>query len=844
MASEGTLNRKNRLATRFALWVAMLTVLVISGLGVYFDNFLRSSFLESTRTRMAYGFERLNFNLSQIESGLQEGVAFLRVDEAALASINLINLYEDREHYNSFLLDEEKKSLAKELLNKVKLSFNDDIVLYGRNMDVIAYVSRGDKGFHLNIVSYKNEQPLLLRRYESETQFKPVPFSLMEADGIDYQHINYYSDEAVRTETQLTLHRSDQKLVVKSHLRLSNGTTGAPSAHIEMSRRLGEDYFLSLSDDMNLRIALSDRSPSGLDHIPALKSEAATFSVLEGKEHYVGSMFLDTLDGRVFFNARMERDQLTKALGQNRTHLFILLLVAVIFALFWIRFITVRSLRRPLQALMAQIGKIQRQDYSPTRVRQSHDELQEISESINQLASTVREREYSLRKSQKELEYLSDHDVLTGLSNRRFWSRFLDQALQRAGKQQASAAVLFIDLDQFKQVNDIQGHDVGDKLLQAVAYRLESSLAANETLARIGGDEFNLLIEGLRQPKDAESVARRIIGLFDRPFTVAEQQINISASIGITLFPDDGRDSISLTKYADLAMYKAKENGRNNFCFFSEELSAEMSDRAELTLALRHALKDMSEFELYYQPKVSADSGKVVAVEALIRWHHPEMGLVSPMRFIPLAEELGLIIPLGEWVLEQGCRDYMMLVDQGVCLDHISINVSSVQLDHDAFPYVVDRILKETGIAPDVLELEITESYIARRPDEARKRLQDFRQRGVRLAIDDFGTGYSAMSTLQNLPVTRLKIDKSFVDGLPHNDDSVALARAIVSLAKNFKLELTAEGVENADQLAFLSAEACDEIQGYYFSRPLPLGEFLAFCRDNRPEELIVFSGD
>lgn len=844
MASQAALSRKNGLATRFALWVALLTVLVISGLGVYFDSFLRTSFLENTRTRMTYGFERLHFNLGQIESSLREGVAFLRVDEVALASVSLINLYEDRKRYNSFLLDEEKKALAKELLNKVKLSFNDGIVLYGRNMDVIAYVARTEQGYHLNIVSYKDGKPRLLRRFEDDSDYAEVPLSLMIEDGIDYQHVNYYTDEAVQETTQLTLHKTDQGLVVKSHLRLLSLDEGKPAAHIEMSRILDGDYFLALSGNMNLDISVSDKPFAGVENVKPLRDEKTQFTILEAADHYYSAMYLDTIGGRIFFNVSMERDQLTKALGQNRVHLLVLLGVAVLFALFWIRFITVRRLRKPLEALMAQIGKIQQRDYSPTRVVESRDELQEVSESINQLARTVREREHSLQKSQKELEYLSDHDVLTGLANRRFWSRFLDRALQKADRLNHSAAVLFIDLDQFKQVNDIQGHDVGDKLLQSVAYRLETALSVNETLARIGGDEFNLLIEKLPDVREAESVARRIIALFEQPFKVAEQQISISASIGITLFPHDGQDSITLTKYADLAMYKAKENGRNNYCFFSKELSAQMQDRAELTYALRRALTDKSEFELYYQPKVSAFTGKVVGVEALIRWHHPGMGQVSPARFIPLAEELGLIIPLGEWVLEQGCSDYMRLANAGIQLDHVSINVSSVQLDNDDFPFVLDRVLKETGIDVHALELEITESYIAQQPDAARARLQYFRDRGVRLAIDDFGTGYSAMNTLQNLPVTRLKIDKSFVDGLPFDSNSVALARAIVSLAKNFKLALTAEGVETADQLAFLSAEECEEIQGYYFSRPLPFNELVTFCRENRSENALLFSSD
>ena len=845
MPDPSILNKQHSLANHFALWVTLLTVLIIAGLGAYFDGFLRSSFLENTRTRMAYGYERLSFNFQQVESSLREGVLFLQDDDAALASIRLINRYEDREEYNTFLLDEEKKTLARELLSRVKLSFNDDIALYGKQMDLIAYVARDSRGYYLNIVSYSSGKPQLLRRYEDELHFTPVSFDRAEEDGILYRHIDYYTQEQLNQGSIVSRHLDDRGLILKSHLRIRK--QGESIAHIEMSRVMGREYFLGLSGNMNLNIELA-RQPfapvtqiSDLNH---LQEGKRYFRVFETDERYLSSMYMETLDGRAFFNVSMAREFLNHALSQNRLHLVILLCVTALLAMLLIRYLTVKRLSVPLKALMNQLRKIQRQDYSVTRVLVSNDELQAVSESINRLAGTVADRERSLQGSKKELEYLSDHDVLTGLPNRRFWLRYLAEHLQQAGQRGQKAAVFFIDLDQFKQVNDTLGHDVGDRLLQSVAGRLQQSLAGNETLARIGGDEFNLLIENLRDSGQARETAQRLIELFHEPFQVGDQGISISASIGITLFPQDGCDSISLSKYADLAMYKAKDDGRNNYSFFTRELSARMQDRADLIHALRYALQDKQQFELYYQPKVSAFSHTIVAIEALIRWNHPVLGMVSPARFIPLAEELGLIIPLGAWVLEQGCRDFIRLQQLGYPLDHISINVSSIQLDSDSFAATVDQVLKDTGIDTNALELEITESYIAKKPEAARRRLEYFRNRGLRLAIDDFGTGYSAMNTLQNLPVTRLKIDKSFVDGLPHDSNSVALARTVVSLAKNFNLALTAEGVENKSQLAFLAAEACEEIQGYYFSKPLPFNELVNFCESNQKKTMLTSATD
>jgi EAL domain-containing protein (putative c-di-GMP-specific phosphodiesterase class I) len=322
------------------------------------------------------------------------------------------------------------------------------------------------------------------------------------------------------------------------------------------------------------------------------------------------------------------------------------------------------------------------------------------------------------------------------------------------------------------------------------------------------------------------------LAFFQDPFTCGGHEISITASIGVAMYPKDGTDSVSLLKHADLAVYKAKDGGRNKYSFFSEELSTRASLRAEMIHALKVALTEGDQFTLFYQPKVSATSGRVVAAEALIRWKCPGFGLVPPVRFIPLAEETGQILAIGDWVIHQGCHDLALLRKSGIELDHLSMNVSSVQLRGHDLASNLQRAISDNALDAGQIELEITESYIARDVNQAIASLQEFRDMGVKLAIDDFGTGYSSMSYLQKLPFTRLKIDKSFIDGLPHNHDNVSITRAILGLAKNFGLAVTAEGVERADQLLFLQQENCDEIQGYFYAKPMPLDEFVRYCNN------------
>lgn len=430
-----------------------------------------------------------------------------------------------------------------------------------------------------------------------------------------------------------------------------------------------------------------------------------------------------------------------------------------------------------------------------------------------------------LKVAQDRLERVANHDPLTGLPNRRLLNELLEHAIRRAGREQGKVATLFIDLDRFKIVNDTLGHEVGDGLLTQVAERTGDAIRESDLLARLGGDEFIVVMDSLRDASDAAAVARKIIQTLQQPFYLKGHEIFIGASIGISLYPEDGADSAELIKAADIAMYQVKNEDRNNFCFYSTTLSTSRNERFTLETELRHAL-ERNQLELFYQPQVDLDSGRIRGGEALLRWRHPELGLVAPGRFIPLAEETGLILPIGEWVLRESARQVAEWVGQGYPLQWVSVNVSGVQIQRSNFSDTAYGVLVEAGCDASLLELEITESTVMHNTEHVSAVIDRLKQLGFRLAIDDFGTGYSSMAHLKRLPMDKLKIDQSFVRDLPHNVQDAAIARAILALGHSMELSVIAEGVETAEQADFLREMGCEQAQGYHFGKPVPAKEF------------------
>ena len=377
---------------------------------------------------------------------------------------------------------------------------------------------------------------------------------------------------------------------------------------------------------------------------------------------------------------------------------------------------------------------------------------------------------------------------------------------------------MFVDLDRFKTINDSLGHEAGDTLLKEVARRLQSTLRASDVVARQGGDEFTVLIPSSNDPAVLQLLAEKLLASIALPLDVQGHEIRMTASIGISMFPRDGTDEPTLLKHADIAMYQAKDDGKNTFAFYAEELDRHSVERLVFESSLRQAL-EQRQFEVHYQPKVDGRDGRITGVEALLRWHHPELGLVSPAKFIPVAEETGLIVPIGRWVLETACAQQVAWRRAGHPALRMAVNVSARQLDDDGLLADVERTIRATGIDAAHLEIEITESMLMRDVVKAGKVLAAFKALGVRLSVDDFGTGYSSLSTLKRFPVDAIKVDRSFVRDLPSGTGDQAMAEAIIAMGRGLGMTVVAEGVETGDQVDFLRARGCDEMQGFFYSK-------------------------
>lgn len=431
------------------------------------------------------------------------------------------------------------------------------------------------------------------------------------------------------------------------------------------------------------------------------------------------------------------------------------------------------------------------------------------------------------KRAEEQVQFRAYYDALTGLPNRTLAMDRLEQALAIARRHGDRAGVLFLDLDRFKIHNDSLGHEFGDQLLQHVAQRLKSCAREQDTVARIGGDEFIIVLSSIRDMATAAAAAERFMKTLVRDFTIQGRAVNIGCSMGVSLFPEHGADGETLIKNADAAMYYAKEGGRNNFRFFTEEMHIQAMERSAIESNLRRAL-ERQEFFLLYQPQMEIESGRITGVEALIRWQHPELGLLAPDRFISIAENSGLMLPIGEWVLRTACAHARQWQMDGLLAGPVAVNVSAVQFRQEGFVKLIRRVLSETGLPPEYLELELTEGLLLHNADVTSTVLQELKEMGLKLAIDDFGTGYSSLSYLRQFPVSKLKIDSSFVRDLSANPDDAVIIVAIISMAKSLKLRVIAEGVENDAQIAFLQDYGCDEIQGHYFSRPITAAEVAA----------------
>lgn len=443
------------------------------------------------------------------------------------------------------------------------------------------------------------------------------------------------------------------------------------------------------------------------------------------------------------------------------------------------------------------------------------------------------EAEAIIKEQSEALYHQANHDALTNLPNRSLFKDRLAQTIHAAKRNEEKFALLFIDLDQFKKINDSLGHHIGDEVLIESAKRLQNTLRAEDSLARLGGDEFTIIIKDLRDNESAATVAQKIIASMQEPIKIKSHQLYVSSSIGISLFPDDATDANNLIKFADAAMYRAKDEGRNNFQFYSRDMTQYAFEKVVMESSLRVAI-DSNQFEVYFQPQFEAKSDTLVGMEALVRWIHPSLGIIPPGKFIPLSEENGLIIDIDRIVMKKAFEQFALWYSKGLNPGKLALNLSMKRLNEKDFFEQVLQTMKVASFEPQWLELEVTESQVMNNPDASIEKLHMISKLGIELAIDDFGTGYSSLSYLKKLPLDKLKIDQSFVRDIPNDEDDIAITKAIIALAKSLNLKLIAEGVETQAQKDFMIANGCEYIQGYYYSKPIAVAEMELLLKKNK----------
>lgn len=546
-----------------------------------------------------------------------------------------------------------------------------------------------------------------------------------------------------------------------------------------------------------------------------------------------------TLYDNLHLFAALPEQELQSASARLRSMVAMITLTAMTVTILLIYGALNSLLFRPIRSLGAAADEMGRGKLLTPIHIDSHDE-------IGALATAVRNMGKNLQQSHDQTHYLAYHDSLTGLPNRTMFGEYLRQAIAEARRHHHMSALMFLDLDDFKRINDTLGHPAGDKLLREVSQRLSDCLRREDTIsrssadeptdmvARLGGDEFTIVLTHVAHEREPARVAQRLLEVLARPMILDNHEVQISSSIGITLYPLDGEDCDTLSKNADVAMYHAKQAGKNNFQYFSSTMNETAITRMKLESHLRHAL-EYNELSLHYQPQVDLGSGEIIGLEALLRWEHPQQGAISPATFIPVAEESGLIVPISEWVLRTACRQNNAWQQAGLRPVKVSVNVSGVQLSRQNLYDVVANALLDSGLAPEFLELELTETSLLEAQDLAATTLNSLQELGVEIALDDFGTGYSSLSYLKRLPIGHLKIDRSFVRDIHTDTDDAAIVTAIIAMGHGLNLRVTAEGVELEEQLDFLRQRKCDVIQGFLFSKPLPAPAMAQILRHGLP---------
>ncbi len=694
----------------------------------------------------------------------------------------------------------------------------------------------------------------VLTRVPNKTEF--------EAEAIFFQHL-HESDDELHDMYTLNVDNGEPVLYVGRKLILrddSQDPLATPavlrgylviSASLDFlqqqleTQRIGNSGYLFVTDDAGQPLILpSGMSVGGFEQQEFAHILASTIENNVLKTRFNGDDVY--LKGRQLHHdlnlfAVLPESDLHAASRELGTLVTGITLLTIILASLLVFYAINHILIHPIKKLVKMAHDIGHSRFDMRSGITSNDEIGELAHSLEAMSR-------NLQQTTEQVSYLAYRDALTGMPNRRMFKEYLKRALAHAHRYHTELALLFLDLDHFKQVNDTLGHHAGDMLLQQLSERLTECLrdedevslqksddpdaAPQDTIARLGGDEFLILLSDIRSPSDCANVSERLLKMLAKPFVINEFEFFITSSIGISVFPADGRNVETLIKNADIAMYHAKEQGRNNYQYFNESMNRTAVERMNMENALRKAIQNQ-ELMLYYQPKVDLHSGGIQGVEALLRWQHPELGMVPPKKFISLAEDSGLIVAIGAWVINEATQQVRRWQDEGIELN-MSINISSVQLHRQNMATIIKGYIEQNKCRADRLEIELTETSMVDAYENATSSLNDIRSLGVKISMDDFGTGYSSFSYLRNLPVNILKIDRSFVRDITTDHEDAAIVSAILAMAHTLNLVVVAEGVETIEQLEFLRSHNCDIVQGYLFSRPLPEPELRRFISNHK----------
>ncbi|MFO8155433.1 MAG: putative bifunctional diguanylate cyclase/phosphodiesterase [Pseudomonadota bacterium] len=818
---------KRSLHTRLFLLLLASALVPLLVVGVLLDGYLHKVHEDFGREQTRSALTELRTNLYSQESELAAVAERLVRNDSVIGSLNLLSRYQDPEEPRPLIFEPERKALARHLEEVVRTTAATTACI--RHLDgrlvALAFPEAEGDGSEQVIASHADGERRMLSREDDGTWRPIADAKLPVAPG--RRPASPLSETVYRVGdgrlTQSVLRSVDLSPATDSSERLGTLRLAADMDKATLARMAASPELEFALFDSSGRVVFGPAdapAPAGRAEAPSLFDEAVGEARM-GEEYLVRSGTLMGLGGEpLYLSALYSRALLNQEVVAARWVIggavlaAILLVLPVSLGFFRGGFAT------PLRQVMDGVAAFKRGDYDHRIPELGAHETDQLGRAMNRMARDVSQREQDLRETESRLAYLAHHDPLTDLPNRLQLQERLREILTPADADAATtAAVLFLDLDRFKNINNSLGHPIGDELLKAVARRLQATLPEGATLARVGGDEFMIVLPDVADGRATEAVAHRLLArLGTEPFVVQGYDLGVDASIGISLYPADGIDAATLIRNADAAMFQAKAAGSNEVRFYTQELTEAVEHKRRLEMDLRQAV-DQGQLYLVYQPQVDLVNGEPAGMEALVRWQHPELGLVSPGEFIPVAEETHLILQVGNWVLGEACRNFQAMREAGVAWGRLAVNISAIQVQHGDLTEEVQAALAESGLPPGCLELEVTEAVFA--GDAALQTFYDLRDLGVHLAVDDFGTGFSSLAYLKYLPVQRLKIDQSFVRDMLEDTADRAIVRSVVTLGRSLSLSVIAEGVETGELETALVEEGCREGQGFYYARPM-----------------------